>query len=87
MSKRTKENKRKSFLRKAQARERVGSYYIQYRESSKAGVEYQNTRPKRGFRLPKIINLHFQGLLDYLLGKRKESAVGTFSKPYGVGGI
>lgn len=83
MSRRTKDNKRKSFLRKAKARDRIGNYYVQYREASKAGVEYQNTRPKRGFRLPKIINFHFQGILDYLLGRRK-SVGETFSKPYGV---
>ena len=87
MSRRTKDNKRKSFLRKAKARDRIGNYYVQYREASNAGIEYQNTRPKRGFRLPKIVNLHFQGILDYLLGKRKGSAGETFSKPYGVEGI
>lgn len=71
MSKRTRENKKRSFLRKAQARERVGTYYVKYNETSQAGVEYINPRAKRGLRLPKIINIHFQGILDTLLGRNK----------------
>lgn len=76
MSKRTRENKKRSFLRKAQARDRVGTYYVKYNETSQAGVEYINPKAKRGLRLPKIINIHFQSILDTLLGRNKVSDVG-----------
>lgn len=76
MSKRTRENKKRSFLRKAQARDRVGTYYVKYNETSQAGVEYINPKANRGLRLPKIINIHFQSILDTLLGRNKVSGVG-----------
>lgn len=76
MSRRTKDNKKKSFLRKAQARARVGTYYVMYNESSKSGKEYINPKAQRGLRLPKIINTHFQGILNKLLGRDKVSDVG-----------
>lgn len=71
MSKKTRENKGKSFARKTQASERTGNYYVGYIETSQAGVEYQNYRAKRGLRLPKVLNIHFNKILVYLLNKER----------------
>ena len=75
MSKRTRENKKRSFLRKAQARDRVGTYYVKYNETSQAGVEYIKPKAKRGLRLPKIININFQNILDTLLGRKPITSI------------
>ena len=69
MSKRTRENKKKNFLRKAQARERIGNYYLGYGTTAASGVEYLNYRAQRGWRLPKFINPRVQSVLNYLLGR------------------
>ena len=69
MSKRTRENKKKNFLRKAKARERIGNYYLGYGTTAASGVEYLNYRAQRGWRLPKVLNTHFNNILDFLLRK------------------
>lgn len=82
MSRRTKENKKANFVRKAQARARVGSYYLKYGTTAASGVEYSNYRPQRGWRLPKFINPRVQSVLNYLLGRTD-----TKVEANGVGGI
>lgn len=71
MSRRTKDNKKKSFLRKAQARERIGNYYLGYGTTAASGVEYKNYKKQRGWRLPRVINIHFNKILVYLLNKER----------------
>lgn len=75
MSRRTKDNKKKSFLRKAQARERIGNYYLGYGTTAASGVEYKNYRAQRGWRLPKFINPRVQAVLNYLLGRQPMETV------------
>lgn len=76
MSKKTRENKGKSFARKAKALARIGNYYVGYREASASGKEYQNYRAKRGLRLPKFVDGFFQGILNKLLGKSSANVEG-----------
>ena len=69
MSRRTRENKGKNFVRKAQALSRIGNYYLGYGTTAASVTEYLNYRAQRGWRLPKFINPRVQNVLDYLLGR------------------
>lgn len=71
MSRRTKDNKKKSFLRKVQARERIGNYYLGYGTTAASGVEYKNYKKQRGWRLPRVLNIQFNKILVYLLNKER----------------
>lgn len=71
MSKRTRESKGKSRLRKINAKARIGNYYFMHNEKSQAGVKYTPYKPLTGFKIPKI--RYSLGLWDKFIPLPKEA--------------